>query len=107
MLSVAAQFPANIGTLTRTVTYSISLETTAGTCNSRLYNRTDNEVVTGTSITEVATTAPVEHRVVLTVGAAAGNLKDGKLYEVDIWLTGGGAADVAICTNAHLEISYN
>jgi hypothetical protein len=42
----------------------------------------------------------------LTVGVAVGDLKDDKMYEVEVFISGGAPTDAATCTNARLEISY-
>lgn len=99
------EFPASVGTFNRTVTFFADIETTVGTANVRLYNVTDGEVVTGTQLTTTNTTN-TEVSVVVTVGSSAGNLKTGKSYEVDVWITGGGVSDRATCTNARLRFSY-
>lgn len=95
-----------VGTFASTVKFYANIETTAGTANVRLYNVTDGEVVTGSLLTTTNTTN-TEVNGTLTVGSSVGNLKTQKVYEVDIFITGGGGTDRATCTNARLLFSYS
>lgn len=94
------------GSYATSAQFYADIETTAGTANIQLYNVTDGEVVTGSALTTTNTT---NTEVVggLTIGNAAGNLKSGKVYEVDIYITGGGPTDRTTCTNARLVFSYS
>lgn len=98
-------YPAAIGPFARTVQFFANMETTAGTCHVTLHNVTDGEDVTNAVFTTPNTTN-TEISATLTVGIAAGNLKTGKVYEVEVWITGGAVTDRAIVTNARLSISY-
>ena len=104
VLTVAA-YAATFGALTRQVRFFATIETTAGTAHVRLRNMTRNETVTGTDFTTM-NIAPTEFNVLLTVGVGVGDLVNGDTYEVQVWITGGGATDVAICENGRLEIVY-
>lgn len=102
---VTANYPATILTKTRVVTFKATINASPGvgiTANVDLYNETDAEIVTGTALS-TSNTGPTEVSAVLTVGAAAGNLKNGKMYSVRIAQAGGGFATLS---NARLEISY-
>lgn len=99
-------FSATSFGLTRTVRFKVSLEVTAGVAHADLYNETDGEVVTGTPLTTSATGPTNVASVVLTLGAAAGNLKDDKMYSARVWLTGGGGGDAATISDARIEVTY-
>jgi len=82
-----------------------SFETTAGTATVQLQNVTDNET-TGTAQT-TSSTSSTQVSLSLTIGSSAGNLKTGKLYEVQLSLSGGSSLDRATCTSARLVLSYS
>jgi len=90
---------------TLTAKFVVAIETTAGTANVQLKNMTDNELVTGTSLT-TTNTQSTEFSATLTVGSGAGNLKTGKLYEVQLFLTGASGLDRATSTSARLIFTY-
>lgn len=97
-------FPATIGALNRTVKFIACIErVTVGSAEIRLWNRTESEAVTGTTLSSSSETS-VQVSATLTVGASAGNLKDDFSYEVQLRSTDGGGT--GICTNARLEITY-
>lgn len=100
-------YPATFGTLTRTVTFFVDLQSTSGSATAfvQLHNDTDNEIVTGT-VLSTQNTAPTEFSSVLTVGSSPGNLKTGKMYLVEIYTTGGLASDHVTITNARLVVTY-
>ena len=101
-------FPAtNSVGQTRQISFVVNIETTnpSAVGSARLQNIDDDEIVTGSTLTTISLLAQ-ERRVVLTVGAAAGNLKDDKMYEVVVFRTGGSASDSITVTNARLEIFY-
>lgn len=62
--------------------------TTPLTTHVELFNLTDNELVTSSAIDIINSTTPTTHIVPLTVGAAAGTIKNSgaKIYEVRIYL---------------------
>lgn len=90
---------------TLTAKFVVAIETTAGTANVQLKNMTDNELVSSTSFS-TTNTQSTEFSGTLTVGVAAGNLKTGKLYEVQLYLTGGSGLDRASSTSARLLFTY-
>ena len=92
--------------LTRVVEFVANIETTAGLANVRLRNRDDAETVTGTAMNTASLTNIERRSGPLTVGAGVGDLKDDKMYEVELYISGGAPTDAAACTNARLEISY-
>jgi hypothetical protein len=102
---LTSRYASTLGALNRTVRFKATLETTAGTAHVDLYNETDAETVTGTSLT-TTNAGPSEVSATLTLGAAAGNLKDNKMYSVRVWITGGGGTDAATLSNARLEVTY-
>lgn len=102
---ITARYQAAVASLNRVVRFKATLTTTAGTAHVDLYNETDSEQVTGTALTTASLT-PVEVSAVVTVGVAAGNLKNNKLYSPRVWITGGGVNDWATLSNARLEITY-
>jgi len=105
-----AYWPATIGTLTRQIYFKADVEVSNGATvgNVRLQNTTDNETVTGTSVTTSSTSNAEISVGPLPVGVAAGNLKTGvaKSYQVQVSLTGGGGADTVTITNARLCVRY-
>jgi len=85
--------------------FVVDIETTAGTANVLLKNITDNETVTSSSFS-TSNLQSTEFTGTLTVGSSSGNLKTGKLYEVQLSLSGGGSLDRATCTHARIVLSY-
>ncbi len=104
ILNVSA-YPAAFGLLVRQVRFFATIECTAFVAHVQLWNTTRGELVTGTHF-NTANNFPTEFNVAVVVGVAAGNLVNGDTYEAQVWLVGGGGADVAICENARLEIGY-
>lgn len=98
-------FPAVQAGLNRRIEFVANIETSGGTASVRLRNRDDAETVTGTTLTTSSLTNVERRSGILTVGVAAGELKDDKMYEVEVWESGGGGG-AATCTNARLEITY-
>ena len=92
--------------LTRVGEFVANIEVSGGTGTVRLRNRDDVETVTGTEIASLSLTNIEVRSGPLTVGVAAGNLKDDKMYKVEIFHTGGTPSDAVTLTNARLEISY-
>ncbi len=90
--------------LTRVIEFVANIETTAGTAEIRLRNRDDTETVTGTAMSTTSLTNIEKRSGSLTVGTGAGDLKDDRMYEVEVYISGGPGA--ASCTNARLEVSY-
>lgn len=76
------------------------------TGNVQLYNLTDSEIVTTTAY--VNTTTPTHISTLLTVGAAAGNIKlTEKVYEVRIYVTAPALAiDTIILGTAELRVEF-
>ena len=101
-------FPAiDVAGRVRQIEFVANLEVgVAGTANVRLLNREDVEAVAGTAMSTVSTTNTELRSGPLTVGAAAGNLKDDRTYEPEVFHTGGSPTDAVTVTNARLEISY-
>jgi hypothetical protein len=85
----------------------ISVSNALLTGRVRLWNLNDGEFVTGTTLTTSATTPTVVESVALTVGAAAGNLKNSlKTYELWIDVLGGvGAADTVTVGSSYLKVT--
>lgn len=86
---LAATVPFNAGEYANFSTFKfevvLSINNTGDTGEVYLFNLDDNEEVTGSrqTITGAGSDAPTKYSATLTVGAAAGNLKDTeKLYEV-------------------------
>lgn len=100
-------WPATIGTLTRTVKFVANIESSfsGATAHVQLQNVTDNETVTGTNLT-TSNLSNTEVSATVTVGSSSGNLKTSKTYEVQVYLSGGGATDRVTITNARLLITY-
>lgn len=72
----------------------------------QLYNVTDGEAVTGGLLQTSSTSPTTEVGVVLTVGSAAGNLKDtSKLYEIRASVTGSDATDILSIGSVALSIA--
>lgn len=96
-------------TFTFQVRYTLLCSGAGITVQALLYNVTDGEVVTDTTLTHTGNTAyTTVTSVVLTVGAAAGNLKPtAKVYEIQLSVSAGGVgpADVATLTQAHLLVA--
>lgn len=70
-----------------------------------LYNSTDKETVTGTSVNTTSTTPTILESSALTIGDAAGNLQDSqKLYEIRLSTAGSTAADYGYLQQAYLRI---
>ena len=92
--------------LNRVVEFVANIEVSGGTGTVRLRNRDDMETVTGTQIATTGTTNVEVRSGALTVGAAAGNLVDDRMYEVEIFHTGGSPSDAVTITNARLEVTY-
>lgn len=92
---------------TRQIEFVADLEVgAAGTAHVQLTNRDDAEVVTGTSLSTSSITNTEVRSGPLTVGTSAGNLKDDRMYEAEVYHTGGGPSDAATLTNARLEVVY-
>ena len=73
----------------------------------RLFNVTDGEVVTSTLLTSTSSVVERKVSVALTVGGAAGNIKNGlRIYEVQLRRTGGGGADNVYCKAAQVNVSH-
>lgn len=106
-----AGWPATIGTLTRSIAFKANIEGSGcggALVHVRLQNITDAETVTGTALSAPGENTGETSEVSsgpLTVGVAAGNLRDGRLYEVQIHDTLGVSLDASIA-NARLEVSY-
>lgn len=101
-------FPAvDVVGRTRNIEFVANLEVgLAGTGNVRLRNTEDSETVTGTALSTTDITNTELRSGPLTVGTAAGNLKDDRTYEAEVFHTGGAPTDAVTVTNARLEISY-
>jgi len=71
-----------------------------------LYNLTDAEAVTVTGFTTVTATSPTKVEGTMTIGAAAGNLKDTeKVYEIRVSVTGTTAADTVTVGSAAIKLT--
>ena len=100
-------FPAiHSSGLTRVIEFVANIETTAGLAHVRLRNRDDVETIIGTDLSTASLTSLEVRSGPLTVGTGVGDLKDDKMYEVEVHISGGGGTDSAACTNARLEVSY-
>lgn len=72
----------------------MSTEATLAVATLRLYNLTDGEVVSGSTITTNSLTLARVESAALTVGASSGNLKNSlKMYEIQLYRAGGGSDD--------------
>jgi len=92
---------------TRQIEFVANLEVgTAGTGYVQLRNRDDDELVTGASLSTASLTNVELRSGPLTVGTLAGNLKDDKMYEVEVYHLGGSSTDGVTITNARLEVVY-
>lgn len=91
----------------RQIEFVANLEVgTAGTGYVQLRNRDDDEIVTGTALSTASLTNVELRSGPLTVGAAAGNLKDDRMYEVEVYHLLGAPTDGVTITNARLEVVY-
>lgn len=100
-------FPAvNVLGLARVITFVAVIETIAGLANVLLRNVTDGEVVTGTALSTPNLTSTQVSSGPLTVGVNPGDLKDDKMYEVLLSISGASPGQAASITNARLEIRY-
>ena len=108
-------YPANIGTLNRTVQFKASLESSTSSVITqvRLYDVTHGVVVLGTLLDNSSApdvTLPYEVSFAPVVGSASGNLRSdvASQYEVQIAMSGGSpTSDRAICVDARLVITYS
>jgi len=104
------RYPATIGSLVRTVKFIADLDMTAGATSAevKLYNLTNAEDITGTSLTHNTVVNTEKTSAALTVGVAAGNIRSGAAQYVAYLKMNGGvvAVDQAFCTNARIEIAY-
>lgn len=104
-----SRFPQVTG-LTRTVKFIVDMAKSGLATNAeiKLFNVTDNEDVTGTDLTETSSSTN-EQSATLTVGAAAGDLRDDHpaMYAVYLKMNGGTEdTDLVSCSNARVEVSY-
>jgi hypothetical protein len=102
-----SSFPSTSGSLNRTITFyaDIQSSSSSATATVLLQNITDNETVTGSTLSTTST-APTELSAVLTAGSSAGNLKTGKMYMAEIYITNGQISDRVTLSNARLVITY-
>lgn len=99
--------PFNSAGLTRVIRFIVNIEASGtATANVRLRNVTDSETVSGTSLSTANLTNTQLVSSPLTVGTSSGNLKDDRMYEVEVFKSGGAADDAVTCTNARLEVTY-
>jgi hypothetical protein len=71
-----------------------------------LYNVTDGETVTGTTLAVTANTPTKLQSAALTVGAAAGNLKNSeKVYEVRVTQAGASGTDITVLGSAFFLVT--
>ena len=98
-------YPEQSAGLSRTVVFIANTDVTGGTGTIRLFNVDDNEIVEGTVF---GTTSPTNTEFVATlpVGTGVGQMKDGKLYEAQIGVTGGTSLDRMAVTSARLSLRY-
>lgn len=93
----------------RMIKFEAVIETSAVAAQAeiRLYNVDDGEEVTGTLQTTTSTTPTRKISAELTVGAAAGNVKNAiRTYEVQIQRNGGLVSDFVSCKLAQLKVHY-
>ncbi len=94
----------------RTLTFKASLEVTNAITDGyvRLKDVTNNSVITGTLLQTNSLTSS-ELEVVINSGTTDGYLRTDaiSMYEVQIYVTGGGGSDQVICRNARIEVSYS
>jgi len=84
-------------------TFSVTNAARVGSVS--LYNLTDAEFVTGTSFTSSGLSFAKQESAALTVGVAAGNLKDTeKIYEVRMSITGGDPLDLVALGTAYMRV---
>ena len=104
-------YPATLGGLTRSVRFIATIESSAPavTATVKLQDLTHGVVVTGTTLTSVSSIAEKVDSGPLTVGAAAGDIRDdvATMYEVDLQMTGGGVGSSVACINAYVIITYS
>lgn len=99
--------PVDTAGRVRTIEFVANIEANAaGTANVRLRNREDDETVTGTSLSTTNTENTEVRSGALTVGTGAGDLKDDRTYEVEVFHTGGTDEDAMSISNARLEVVY-
>ena len=91
------QFDPNFYGQTATFRFIATMSTSKGsiTGSVQLYNLTDGEAVAGGLLQTSSTSPGLQFSAALTVGSAAGNLKDSsKLYEARISVTGVDVTDI-------------
>lgn len=107
-----ALYPATIGALTRTVTFVVDIQKTAGasSVDVQLFDVTHSVQVTGTALTYAADqTLTGVASSALTVGSSAGNLRNdiATMYEVSMKMSGGVIGiDTVYLNNARINITY-
>lgn len=87
--------------------FEVGISASVGTLTTtaRLYNLTDAEYVTGTTLTTSATTPTKSRSAALTVGAVAGNLKNSeKIYEVRLSTNGTAETEFAYLNYATMVL---
>ena len=104
-------FPATIGILNRTIKFIAIIEASTGSAvtSIRLQDVTNNVTISSTTTTTSSTTLVIFTSSALTVGSAAGNIRNDAitLYEVQLSMTSGNiSTDRAICASGRIEITY-
>ncbi len=95
---------------TRTMKFRADLEVSnaAAVAHVQLKDITNNVIITGSTLTTSSTTS-VELSAEINSGSFAGVMRTDMVaqYEVQIFITGGGATDQVICRNARVTITYS
>lgn len=103
-------WPATLNSLARTVSFYADIQKTSGATSVeiRLYDATNNVTVTDTNIVSTSNAIIAVFATNLTVGSAAGNIRNDGItqYELQIKMNGGAGSDAVFLTNARLLISY-
>jgi hypothetical protein len=106
-----SQYPATRGQLTRVIKFVVDIDKTSGATNVevKLSDLTHSVDVTGADLTSTSVTSSEVTSAALTVGSAAGNIRNDSLtqYEVYCKMNGGVIdTDHVSCTGARLVITY-
>jgi hypothetical protein len=105
-----SNYPATAAGLSRHIRFACTFESQgSGTANIKLVDITDSADITGAASTTTSQAATTFTSSDLTVGSSAGNIRSDavKQYELQLWMTGGGANDRVACTSARLLITYS
>jgi len=106
-----SSWPSTLNGRTRTVSFFADIQKTitATSVEIRLFDITNNILITDTNLTSTSLSLVTVSVINLTVGNAAGNIRSdtNAQYEVQLKMNGGGLNDQVYCLNARLLITYS